>query len=224
MCVPEQIVAIVSHDLRNPLGAIELSVSHLVQHFGDDPDARKSLEVIRRSAARMEQSIRDLLDLASIAAGTLAIDAKLEHIEQILDEVVDGHVPLASDRGIELTRAWDRELTHLACDRARIIQLLSNLLDNALKFCATGDRVTVGATVDDTRVTIDVEDTGPGIATADHARVFDPCLPVGDPAKHGTGLGLYIAKGIVTAHRGTIELTSTSGRGARFSITLPRSR
>jgi signal transduction histidine kinase len=222
MCTVEQILAIVSHDLRNPLGAIELSVSSLVQHFGDDPHARKSLDVIRRSTERMERLIRDLLDLASIAAGTLAIDAKPEEVELILDEVVNGYEPLARDRGLELVRAWDGERTHVACDRARIIQLVSNLVDNALKFCATGDCVTVGATVDDTRVTIDVEDTGPGIANADRARIFDPCSSADGPRKHG--MGLYIAKGIVISHGGTIELASSSGRGAHFSITLPRSR
>jgi signal transduction histidine kinase len=218
----EEILAVVSHDLRNPLSAINLSASNLLELWGDDPKPRKSLEIIRRAGDRMERLIRDLLDLARIQSGTLHLELQVEDLQTIVDEVMDAHEALARERDIALVRG-DHDHITLTCDRARIMQVLSNLVGNALKFCRAGDRVSVTTRALGGEAAIEVEDNGPGIAEDELPRIFQPYFSGALKAKQGTGLGLYISRGIILAHRGTLTCDSAPGRGARFSIRVPRS-
>jgi signal transduction histidine kinase len=218
----EELLAVVSHDLRNPLGAVDLSATNLMTMHGDDPRSRKALEIIRRASERMERLIRDLLDLARIQSGTLALELKTEDIGRLIDEVADGHDARATERGIALVRAHELAAVMISCDRNRIVQVLSNLIGNALKFCRPGDRVVLRGTVADADVQIDVDDNGPGVSAADLPHVFDAYFSAPGHATRGTGLGLYIAKGIVDAHGGTIVCRNVPGQGACFRIRLPR--
>ncbi len=218
----EDVLAIVSHDLRNPLSAIDLGASLLLSSVGSEPRARKHLEAIRRSAGRMEHLIEDLLDMASINAGKLAIRTTPEDANRLLTDAIEAHEPLASERGIVL----ERDVEPLAgvilhWDRNRMAQALGNLLGNAVKFCRPGDVVSIRARRADHSVRIEIADTGPGIAEESLPHIFEPYWSGRREKKMGTGLGLFITKAIIEAHQGTVSVASVEGEGATFTITLP---
>jgi PAS domain S-box-containing protein len=216
----EDVLAVVSHDLRNPLGAIDLSASMLLQKH-HDARARKQLEIIRRSSSRMEALITDLLDMASIEAGRLSLDRTPNDAGKIVAEVVDLHVSLAAEKQIILTSVTSLDGVMILCDRERIAQVFGNLVSNAIKFCRPGDRIEITGKKDGTMARFVVRDTGPGIGAEALPHIFEPYYSAKQHAKQGTGLGLYISKGIIEAHGGTITAESTEGHGATFTITLP---
>jgi signal transduction histidine kinase len=217
----EDMLAVVSHDLRNPLGAIDLSAAMLLQRVDGDARAKKQVETIRRSSERMEHMISDLLDMASIQAGRLALDRKAEDARALLEEVLDIHAPLAAEREIQIACRCDLTGVMLDCDRDRVSQVFGNLIGNALKFCRPGDTITIDANVEDGWVRFSIRDTGPGIAHRDLPHLFEPYFSAHRHAKQGTGLGLYICKGIIEAHGGQIRAESTYHHGAVFVFTLP---
>jgi signal transduction histidine kinase/putative methionine-R-sulfoxide reductase with GAF domain len=220
--VRENTLAIVSHDLRNPLGAIDLSASMLIQAAADDRQ-RKHLEIIRRAADRMEHLIRDLLDMASIHAGRLAIDRKPEDAATLLGEVIDTSTSLATEKGIEI--CGDLKVDGLLeIDRNRITQVLGNLIGNAVKFCKAGDRIDVRACSDREGVEIEICDSGPGISAEDLPHIFEPYWSAKRHSQKGTGLGLFISKGIVEAHGGRLSVASTLGTGTCFKLWVPRAK
>ncbi|HET7373763.1 MAG TPA: HAMP domain-containing sensor histidine kinase, partial [Gemmatimonadaceae bacterium] len=222
--VRDDVLAIVSHDLRNPLGAIDLGATLLLQQVGTDPRARKHLETIRRSTDRMEHLIDDLLDMASINVGKFSIHPLHLDVGEVLDEAIDLHEPIASERGIKILRACEVRGVMLYADRNRLVQVFGNILGNALKFCNPGDVVMVRATRDGDRVTIAVVDTGPGIPANEMPHIFEPYWSGRTGKKKGTGLGLFITKAIVEAHGGQIAVASEDGKGATFEVTLPIAR
>jgi len=218
----EQILGIVSHDLRNPLGVVEMGGHLLAQSaaVAADPAARAQTERIRRAATRMSRLIRDLLDMSSIQAGRLALDRERHELTPILVEALESHAEIAKEKGVSLESELDVEGTCALVDRDRLLQVLANLLGNAIKFCHAGGHVVLRAERQGPELVIAVRDDGPGIAPEDQARVFDPYW-YKSAAEHGTGLGLFISKGIITAHGGRIRLESRPGEGTTFSITLP---
>lgn len=216
----EDVLAVVSHDLRNPLGAIDLSASMML-HQHHDARTLRQIDIIRRSANRMEHMITDLLDMASIQAGRLAVDKTPNNAAKLVAEVVDMHAPLAAEKQLLLTARTSLDGVTIRCDRERVEQVFGNLVSNAIKFCRPGDRIEITGTSDGTRATFVVSDTGPGIATEELPHIFEPYYSAKQHAKQGTGLGLYISKGIVEAHGGTLTADSAPGAGARFTITLP---
>jgi PAS domain S-box-containing protein len=219
--VRDDLLAIVSHDLGNPLHAINLGVSLLFQHLGTDSRARKHIDAIRRSTDRMERLINDLLDMASINAGKLAITPAEIDARELAREVLDSHEPAAHERGITITRDVDRADVTLHVDRDRIVQAFGNLLGNAIKFCAPGDVIAVRAERIQDGVRFTFADTGPGIAASDLPHIFEPYWSGRSGRKKGTGLGLFITRAIVEAHGGTIRVDSPPGGGASFAVTLP---
>lgn len=221
----EELLALVSHDLRNPLGAIEVAASLLASNPQlQDPRARKQLETIQRSVRRMEHLIDDLLDMASIQAGRLAIAPRPVEAHRLVTEALETIEMAARDKGITLKNETALEGISIACDRDRMLQVLGNLLSNAVKFCGPGDRITVRAQPRDDRVVIEVTDTGPGISPADLPHIFEPYWSAQHHARKGTGLGLYITKGLVDAHGGQITVESRPGAGATFRLTVPRAK
>lgn len=168
----------------------------------------------------MEHLITDLLDMASITAGRLSLQTKPERADEVLQEALDLHQPLAEEKKISLTLGAASEGALIECDRQRIMQVFENLIGNALKFCRAGDRVTLASERSGGAVCFSVEDTGPGIEPELLARLFDPYWS-GPGSSSGVGLGLYIARGIVERHGGRIEVRSAVGRGTRFSFSIP---
>jgi PAS domain S-box-containing protein len=221
----EEVLAIVSHDLRNPLGAIRMSGSLLARKLlskSADAAMKKHVETIQRAAGRMDHLIADLLDVASIQAGRLAVDAGKENVAAIIDEAVELQSPLAVEKGIVLSAQLDAVRTiDVHVDRARLLQVFGNLLGNAIKFCQSGDRIAVGAEAKANEIVFSVSDTGPGIAGKDLPRIFEPYWSAQRHARKGTGLGLHICKGIVEAHRGRIWVESKVGDGSTFFFTVP---
>jgi PAS domain S-box-containing protein len=215
----DAVLAVVSHDLRNPLGTIQLSTATLLIHLAGDPH-RRQLEIIQRSCLRMEHLIEDLLDMSSIAAGRLSIATRPELADDLVREAAELHHSLADERGIDLVRGGAADGVSVECDRQRVMQVFANLIGNALKFCRAGDRVSLGCERADDGVRFWVEDTGPGIRPELLAQIFDRYWSA-PGTRSGAGLGLYIAHGIVERHGGRIEVASTFGSGTRFSFTLP---
>lgn len=217
----EEVLAVVSHDLRNPLNAIVVGASVLEQKLAHDP-SRKTLETILRAATRMTHLLGSLLDIASLRAGRLAIDRAPHDLDALVAEAIQVAEPLATEKGIRVERSPILEGVVISCDRERLLQVFSNLLGNAIKFGRERDVVRVHADATDAEVRFTVEDTGPGISAEELPHLFEPYWSAARHASKGTGLGLFIAKGIVEAHGGRIWAESEAGAGATFRFVLPR--
>ncbi len=220
----DDLLAIVSHDLRSPLGAVQLGASMILGQVGNDPRARKHLEMIQRAVSRMENLIDDLMDSANIRVGRLQLDLHAEQAVSILDEALDMHQSLAEEKGLRLERHNSLGDLQVRCDRDRILQVLGNLLGNALKFCRAGDTIRVRGTPEHDCIRFDVSDTGPGIDPAIQSKLFEPYWSGAQRTTGGAGLGLYISKGIIEGHGGRLWVESVPGHGATFSFTLPIAR
>lgn len=220
----DEVLSIVSHDLRNPVSTVAMSVALLrdPELRLSDADRRAQLDVIARSAERMSRLIRDLLDVARIEQGRLTIDGRCHEPRALAEEACDGFRAAAQAKGVELTCAADGDLPRVYVDRDRIIQLLSNYLGNAMKFTPPGGQIELTAQAEpERRVRFAVRDTGPGIAADELPNVFTRFWQAKRTAHLGTGLGLAIVQGIAEAHRGTVDVKSEPGRGSTFSVVLP---
>lgn len=216
----EEVLAIVSHDLRNPLNSIVVGVSVLAQKV-TDASTRGRVELIQRAANRMSNLLRSLLDIASIQAGRLSIETARVPADSLVREAIEINEPLATDKGIALAHEGAMDGIAIYCDRDRLLQVFSNLLGNAIKFCRARESVTVRVAAAAGEVHFAVADTGPGIADSELPHLFEPYWSATRHAKQGTGLGLYIAKGIVEAHGGRIWAESVLGAGSTFHFTIP---
>ena len=214
----ERVMEIVAHDLRNPLGAIGMSAEALLLKATRDED-RRDVERILRATSRMNRLIGDLVDVSGIEHETLAMTRTREPVESIIRETAEAFAPRAEQRHITLEVQSPPADLAIAADRARIVQLLGNLLGNALKFTPEGGRVAVRVSEQNQLVRFEVADTGPGIPPDDVPHIFEQYWK-GDG--EGTGLGLFIARSIVEAHRGELGVKTAPGAGATFFFTLPR--
>ena len=220
----DDLVSIVSHDLRNPVHTISMAASFLLEIAPANDrrvQARRQLEVIQRSATRANRLIQDLLDVAKIQAGGLAVDPVAVEVKNLVSEVMDSATTLAGAAQIKVTSDFNEPLPSVASDRERVLQVFTNLIGNAIKFTPKGGQITIRATHEGSEVRFTVADTGPGIPREHLDHVFDRYWQAKSTAKLGTGLGLSIAKGIVEAHGGRIWAESPPGRGAEFNFTLP---
>ncbi|HEY0243177.1 MAG TPA: ATP-binding protein [Gemmatimonadaceae bacterium] len=220
----DDLVAIVSHDLRNPVHTIHMAASFLLEVAPANDrrtQARKQLEVIQRSATRANRLIQDLLDVAKIQAGGLAVDPVAVEVQSLVNEVMESATPLAGAKQIRVSGETSSDLPQVASDRERILQVFTNLIGNAIKFTPRGGEIRILASHDSGEVRFTVADSGPGIPAEHLDHVFDRYWQAKSTAKLGTGLGLSIAKGIVEAHGGRIWVESPPGSGAQFNFTLP---
>ena len=219
----DEVLGIVSHDLRNPISAISMCARALEQTPQDDGAKRLGLlGTIRESTTWMNRLIQDLLDVANIERGTLSLELRELEPAQILLQARHMFEVEATSHGIALEVSVPTNLPVITADGARVVQLLGNLLRNAIKFTPNGGRIVLAAEHRDRTVVFSVSDTGQGIPLANQTRVFDRYWQAAAGARSGgSGLGLSIAKGIVEAHGGTIWLASAPGQGSTFSFALP---
>ena len=220
----EDVLAIVSHDMRTPLAVVHTTASMLLnpKYQLSPQQIREQHERIRRNVDLMNRMIGDLQDMASLRMGQLSIVPKPVVINDVVREALAAHESTAREKGITLTYDAGNDTLQAEADRARLTQLFQNLIGNAVKFCKAGDRITVASSRRGNEARIEISDTGPGITPEDLPHIFDPYYSASQKhKKSGTGLGLYIGKGIVDAHGGRIECGSQPGVGTTFSITLP---
>ncbi len=220
----EDLLAIVSHDLKNPLGVVQLASALLLRGRPGAPrdeSVHKQAGRIQAAAERMSRLISDLLDWGRIEAGGLPLEPSVLGAGVLVSEALESVRPLAEERRLQVVAELPEESLRVHCDRTRVLQVLGNLLGNALKFTPEGGRLTVGARPRGHEVCFQVEDTGQGIPPEQLAYVFDRYWQAKDATSRGTGLGLAIAKGIVEAHGGRIWAESRLGLGSTFRFTLP---
>jgi signal transduction histidine kinase len=224
----DDVLAVVTHDLRSPLSSITLSAQMMLKHMeplAEEPPDKRSVEMILRSAKHMQRMIEQLLDLAAIQSRKLSLDLAPERVVGLAADVMEMVEPMARQKQLRLRNAGIAEPTHrdlvLVCDRSRLIRVLSNLLGNAIKFTPVGGLVVLDIcrVADDVRFR--VSDTGPGISTLEMPRLFEAYWKGTGTGQQGTGLGLYIAEKIVRAHGGRLWAESQLGAGSQFLFTLP---
>jgi PAS domain S-box-containing protein len=222
----DELLSMVSHDLNNPLNSITLSASALAHSLraGDPSKAERHLAAIDRGAQRIQRLAADLLDLASLEAGRLAIVPSAHGIDALLDDALAAFAPLVADKELVLTVERPEHLAgrEVRCDRERVLQILGNLVGNATKFTPRGGRLVLRLEVDEHAVGFSVRDSGPGIAPEHLPHIFERYWQLDANHKLGRGLGLFIAKGLVEAHGGTISVDSVVGEGTTVSFRLPQ--
>jgi PAS domain S-box-containing protein len=216
----DEVLAVVSHDLRGPLSVIEMGTSTLLRHESNDAEM---ILRMRRAGQRMSVLIHDLLDVSALEAGRLRMELADVALRELVSEAIDLARPLAEAKHLQLTAEVAEEAAHVVCDHARILQVLSNLVGNAIKYTNEGGAVSVRANGSDGSVRFAVVDSGIGISSDELPHVFDRYWQAGRRPGGGVGLGLAIAKGIVEAHSGIISAESAgTGQGSTFSFDLPR--
>jgi signal transduction histidine kinase len=221
--VREEVLAVVSHDLKTPLGALLMGAQMVERLAAPGPpgdDLRRAAASVRRTAQRMGRLIHDLVDVASIEAGRLSVRVAECEASAVAREALEAVQGLAADRGIALSLAAVAAVP-VPCDRDRVLQVLSNLLSNAIQVSETGGRVHVAVAAAEGEVVFTVSDTGPGIPVEDLPHVFERWYRGRRTRYPGSGLGLAIARAIVDAHRGRIWADSREGEGSAFSFSLP---
>jgi len=217
----EQVLGVVAHDLRNPLNLVSMT-TQLLMEPDLAPDRRKSaLAINNRAVERMNRLIGDLLDVVRMEAGHLSLELAPCDISRMLAETMDSFEPRAAEQGISLVSTGVPSGVVVRADEQRVLQLIDNLVGNALKFTPSGGRVSVGAYVDDGELRVAVADTGPGIPEEQRSRLFDRFWQARDTDRRGLGLGLAIAKGIAEAHGGRLWVESTMGQGSTFQFAIP---
>ncbi len=221
----DQYLAFVSHDLRNPLASIRiaarvvrrdisrgtLSISALLKH----------LTAIEHGAANMDRMIGDLLDVERIAQGKLHLDVQPVDLRLLLQECDELFAPMVTSQSVTMTVDAGAEPLVAPLDRDRILQVLSNLIGNALKFTPEGGRIRMTARKLETEIELSVRDDGPGISEADQAKLFQKFSQLALIDRRGLGLGLFIAEWLVQAHGGRIWVASEVGQGSTFSFAIP---
>ncbi|WP_437927129.1 ATP-binding protein [Sorangium sp. So ce291] len=222
----DDLLAIVSHDLRNPLNTIAITASLLRSDLlqrkdGEEDDAVQLVDRMDRGIQRMTRLIEDLLDASRIEAGRLVVSPRVERGGALVREALEAAASLAEAKGCRVTQGpLDAGLEVLA-DRDRVLQVFSNLLGNALKFTPKGGVVSVSLCRVADLARFSVADTGPGIPPEHQPHLFDRYWKASQESRTGAGLGLYIARGIVEAHHGTVAVESTLGHGTTIHFSLP---
>jgi signal transduction histidine kinase len=216
----DEVLAIVAHDLRNPLNRISVSASFLRESLGPDADPRP-WALMQRGVKDMDRLIQDLLDVSRMEAGGLQLDRSQLPLAPLLADLREQFGELARSRGVELSCHADPSVPQVLADRRRLEQALSNLIDNALRLTPAGGAVTVEVRPAPGYVEFAVRDTGPGIPAEHLPHLFDRFWQGARARRGGAGLGLAIVKGIVEAHGGRLFAESRPGEGALFRFWIP---
>jgi len=216
----QEMLSLVAHDLRSPLGAIAVSTEMLRDFDLSERNRGYHLEIVQRACTQMSRLIQDLVDAARVENGTLMVQVLPCPVRGLLREACQQFETPAEAQRVSLFWEADADVELVLADRLRILQVLCNLLENALRFVGPGGSVRINAVRLGNEVAISVHDTGCGIPAEELAHVFDRFWQAPGTRAVGAGLGLAICKGIVEAHGGTIEARSLPGRGTTFQFTL----
>jgi signal transduction histidine kinase len=223
----DEFIAVVSHDLKNPLSAIHIG-AHLLRAVltkgAPKESLYKYLEMIEQSASSMDRLISDLLDVERMSHSKFLITTKKNNISDLLQECSDLFAPIVLNKSSSMTIETTNEEMFAEIDHDKILQVLSNLIGNALKFSPKGSVITLAAKNLGQEVEISVTDDGPGISEDKKTKIFERFSQLKSEDRRGLGLGLYITKWIVEAHKGKIRVNSHVGKGSSFIFTLPRSK
>jgi signal transduction histidine kinase len=212
----DDMLAVVAHDLRNPLSSIRLYASLLLRKLTNG-ELRGYVAGQELAARNMLRLVDDLLDAAALDAGAVTLELDQHPVGALIDQAMTSVVEAAARRKVSFEVDAERPSARVRCDAQRMVQVLSNLLSNAVRFSPEGGVVQLFARVNDARVELGVADAGPGIAPDLREHLFQRYWK---GQKLGTGLGLYIAKRIVDAHGGRLTVESQPGRGATFTVVL----
>jgi signal transduction histidine kinase len=221
----DDLMGMVSHDVRNLLGGIALAAELQIKTATDDAAGKRAVETaqrIRRFTARINRLIGDLVDVASIEANRFSVMAEPGDARALIRESLEAFGPLLEDRQVELVAEGDLDEEAVAVfDHDRILQVLANLVGNAIKFTPPGGRVTLRMRRGTGEVELSVQDTGQGVSPQDLTHLFEQYWQAQKGDARGMGLGLFISQRIVEAHGGRIRAQSVVGEGSTFLFTLP---
>jgi chemotaxis family two-component system sensor kinase Cph1 len=222
----DDLVAVVSHDLKNPLAAIQVQAGLILRVVTSEAGGpwrrvQSSVERIQRSVERMNTLIQDLLDLAKIEAGRFVVNLRPETTESIIEECLEILGPLAGQKHIQLAHTNSAPNLLVNADRERIFHVLSNIVGNAIKFTSEQGAIHLSVDAQGNHVRFAIRDTGPGISQEQLSQIFNRYWQARKQERKGSGLGLYIVKGIIEAHGGRVWAESQEGRGSTFYFTLP---
>ncbi len=218
----QEILGIVAHDLRNPLNTIHMATSLILEEKGLEAARVSQLRIIQRSGERMNRLIQDLLSVTTIEAGRLSIAPQKISVTDLLREAEETLGPIAREKSLTFATSAADDLPLVRADSARVLQVFSNLVGNAIKFTPAGGTITLSAVRADDKVQCSVTDTGPGIPPAQIPRLFGKFWQAKRGDGRGVGLGLAIARRIVEGAGGSIKLMSEMGCGTQVIVELPR--
>ena len=220
-----QLLGMAAHDLRNPLASILAYSTFILDDEALSSEGTHMVQRIQANVKTMLAMVEDVLDFSAIESGTVRLDLAAFPADDLIRDVVEVHTAIAGRKDIVLATEIDPATPLLYADRRKLAQVLDNLVSNAIKFSHRSSPVSIGAgRGDGGEVWLTVSDRGPGMSPEQTTRLFEPFSRVGVQATGGersTGLGLSIARRIVDAHRGRIDVSSEPGRGTTFTVVLP---
>ncbi len=223
----DEFLAIVSHDLRNPIGTIVSCADLLLEDSSPNkmqPELKKWIELMKRNADTALALISDLLDMERISSNKLIMSYADHNLVDLLQQSLENFARAAQAKSLHLQMTSSEESIVMRCDSHRILQVLSNLIGNAIKFTAPGGKITLALHKrGEWDIEVTVRDTGPGIPLDQQESLFQRFSQLGRSDRQGLGLGLYIAKKIIDAHSGHLWVKSIVGVGSTFGFTLPQS-
>jgi signal transduction histidine kinase len=214
------VLGMVSHDLRSPLSLITMNAQCIASNT-KEASTREAVADMLLAAARMERLLTDLVDTVRIESKTLRLNRRLHDVGALVNEVYRAYLPLFKERGMIFIVETPAEAVVASFDHDRVVQVLSNLLGNALKFTARGGRINLRVTLRGEQIVFVVRDNGPGIAPSALPHVFKRFSQIDSDTRRGLGLGLFICREIVEGHGGQIRVDSEPGQGTIFQFTLP---
>lgn len=223
----DQTLAVVSHDLRNPVNAIKMLAAALVRAARSEAlqsareDVSDSAEIIRRAAEQADRLIQDLLDVSRIEAGSLRIHMEPDDLAAIIEAACEVLTPFAQEKSVRLHCDVSAELPLVSVDAARVHQIISNIAGNAIKFTPPGGDVAISVERQKRELVVAVTDTGPGLPLQEIEKLTDRSWQATRQTSGGSGLGLVIAKGLVEAHGGRLWAESRPEGGSVFRFSLP---
>ncbi len=222
----DELVAVVSHDLRNPMTIISMLCGMMQKAFSSDGthSSRRissAIDTMQQASSRMNVLLEDLLDTSKIEAGRYTITQQSLDVSQIFEEAYSLLAPLATDKSVELTFHAEPDL-RISADPERLFQVLSNLIGNAIKFTPAQGKIGVAAMSDGQQIVFSVRDSGRGIPPEQLPHIFERYWTAKEDNASGTGLGLYISQGIIKAHGGQLLAESKLGEGSEFRFTVPK--